>query len=108
MSVCGFSRDQKMSAAEVNTAAKAFTDFYSLYLIHRMSPGEVVAQHPEWKALWYDAPGWSIRAPGCFLPATARSEPGKSMGKREGPCWFFMAQPIPSRANPIAARLPTL
>ena len=60
------SHDLKMSAAEVNTAVKVFTDFYSLYLIHRMSPGEVVAQHPEWKALWYDAPDGQYGRPAAF------------------------------------------
>ncbi len=47
---------QGKSPAEVNAAVKAFTEFYSLYLIQGMTPGQVVAQHPEWKSLWYDAP----------------------------------------------------
>ncbi|HEV2729882.1 MAG TPA: hypothetical protein VGV15_07605, partial [Terriglobales bacterium] len=40
------------SPADVNLAIKAFTEFYSLYLIHGITPGEIVAQHPEWKPLW--------------------------------------------------------
>jgi pimeloyl-ACP methyl ester carboxylesterase len=60
------SMDKKLSAANVNDAVKAFTDFYSLYLIHRMKPGEVIAQHPEWKALWYDAPDGQYGRPAAF------------------------------------------
>jgi pimeloyl-ACP methyl ester carboxylesterase len=60
------SHDQKLSPAGVNNAVKAFTDFYSLYLIHRMSPSEVLVQHPEWKALWYDAPEGQYGRPAAF------------------------------------------
>ena len=40
--------------AEVNASVKIFADFYNLYLIKGMTPGQVLSQHPEWKALWYD------------------------------------------------------
>ncbi len=60
------SMDKKLSSAGVNEAVKAFTDFYSLYLMHHMSPGEVIAQHPEWKALWYDAPDGQYGRPAAF------------------------------------------
>jgi len=60
------SMDKKLSSAGVNEAVKAFTDFYSLYLMHRMSPSEVIAQHPEWKALWYDAPDGQYGRPAAF------------------------------------------
>jgi len=59
-------RNKKLSAAEVNDSVKALTDFYSLYLIHRMKPGEIIAQHPEWKALWYDAPDGQYGRPAAF------------------------------------------
>ena len=42
------------SPAEVNTSAKVFADVYNLYLLKGMTPGQVIAQHPEWKTLWYD------------------------------------------------------
>ena len=44
------------TAAVQNAGRKAFTEFYSFSLIRGMKPGEVVAQHPEWKSLWYDEP----------------------------------------------------
>jgi pimeloyl-ACP methyl ester carboxylesterase len=58
--------NKKLSAADVNDSVKAFTDFYSLYLMHRMKPGEIIAQHPEWKTLWYDAPDGQYGRPAAF------------------------------------------
>jgi len=52
--------------AEVNSGVKAFTDFYNLYLMRGMAPGEVVAQHPEWKSVWYDAPDGQYGRPAAF------------------------------------------
>lgn len=54
------------SPADVNAAIKAFTQFYDLYLIRGMTPGEIVAQHPEWKPLWYDAPDGQYGRPAAF------------------------------------------
>jgi pimeloyl-ACP methyl ester carboxylesterase len=54
------------TAAEVNSAVKQFTDFYSLYLIHRMTPGEIIKQHSEWAELWYDAPEGQYGRPASF------------------------------------------
>jgi len=52
--------------AAVNTAVKAFIEFYSLYLIKGMTPGRIIAQHPEWKSLWYDAPDGQYGRPAAF------------------------------------------
>jgi pimeloyl-ACP methyl ester carboxylesterase len=54
------------SPAEVTSSVKAFTEFYQLYLIHGMTPGEVIAQHLDWKALWYDAPDGQYGRPAAF------------------------------------------
>ena len=54
------------SAAEVNSGVKAFTDFYDLYLIQRITPGEILRKHPEWKSLWYDAPDGQYGRPAVF------------------------------------------
>jgi pimeloyl-ACP methyl ester carboxylesterase len=58
--------NKKLSAGEVNDSVRAFTGFYSLYLIHRMKPGEIIAQHAEWKTLWYDAPDGQYGRPAAF------------------------------------------
>jgi len=39
--------------AQVNDAVKAFAGFYDLYLNRGLTPGQVIAKHPEWKDLWY-------------------------------------------------------
>jgi pimeloyl-ACP methyl ester carboxylesterase len=60
------SNDRKKSADEINSSVKQFTDFYSLFLIHKMTPGEIVKQHPEWAALWYDQPDSQYGRPAAF------------------------------------------
>ena len=57
---------ERKSPAEVNTAVKAFTDFYALYLMRGMTPGQIIAQHPEWKNLWYDEPDGQYGRPAAF------------------------------------------
>src|SRR6516164_9226553 len=52
--------------AEVNTQVKAFTQFYDLYLVRGMTPGQVLAGHPEWKAYWYDSPDGQYGRPAAF------------------------------------------
>jgi pimeloyl-ACP methyl ester carboxylesterase len=54
------------SPAEVNDAMKAFAQFYDDYLIRRMTPGEVLGQHPEWKSLWYDSADGQYGRPAAF------------------------------------------
>ena len=54
------------SPGEINLAVKAFTQFYALYLIQGMTPGQIVEQHPEWKALWYDQPDGQYGRPASF------------------------------------------
>jgi pimeloyl-ACP methyl ester carboxylesterase len=51
---------------EVNTAVKAFVEFYILYLIKGMTPGQIIAQHPEWKSLWYDSHDGQYGRPAAF------------------------------------------
>jgi len=54
------------SPAEVNDSVKAFIQFYDLYLNQNMTPGQVIAEHPEWKTLWYDAPDGQYGRPAAF------------------------------------------
>jgi pimeloyl-ACP methyl ester carboxylesterase len=54
------------SPAEVNSAVKVFVEFYALYLMKGMTPGQVIAQHPEWKSLWYDSPDGQYGRPAAF------------------------------------------
>lgn len=54
------------SAAEVNLQVKIFTEFYNLYLIQRITPGEIIAKHPKWKSVWYDQPDGQYGRPAAF------------------------------------------
>jgi pimeloyl-ACP methyl ester carboxylesterase len=51
---------------DVNTSMKAFVDFYNLYLMKGLTPGQVIAQHPEWKTVWYDSPDGQYGRPAAF------------------------------------------
>jgi len=52
--------------AEVNMSVKAFVEFYTLYLMKGMTPAQIIAQHPEWKTLWYDSPDGQYGRPAAF------------------------------------------
>jgi uncharacterized protein len=54
------------SAAEVNFAMKAFAQFYDLYLIQVQTPGQILRDHPQWKALWYDSADGQYGRPAAF------------------------------------------
>src|SRR6516164_2021250 len=75
---------KKKSPADVNNDVKSFAEFYSLYLTKGMTPGEVIAQHPEWKNLWYDAPG--VRTSRRVLSAVGSLESRRSTTKSQRAC----------------------
>jgi len=58
--------EERKSPSDVNAALKAFVEFYTLYLMKGMTPAQIIAQHPEWKALWYDAPDGQYGRPAAF------------------------------------------
>jgi pimeloyl-ACP methyl ester carboxylesterase len=58
--------EAKKAPAEVNSSVKALAEFYELYLVKAMTPGQVIAQHPEWKSLWYDSPDGQYGRPAAF------------------------------------------
>src|SRR5262249_10171792 len=58
-------RDGK-SPSDVNVGVKVFTEFYNSYLIRGQTPGEAIAQNPEWKNWWYDAPDGQYGRPAAF------------------------------------------
>jgi pimeloyl-ACP methyl ester carboxylesterase len=58
--------EAKKSPSEINSSVKAFAEFYDLYLVKGMSPGQVTAKHPEWKSLWYDSSEGQYGRPAAF------------------------------------------
>jgi pimeloyl-ACP methyl ester carboxylesterase len=75
----------RQTPGEVNSAVKAFTEFYDLYLIRGMKPGEVLAQHPEWKSLWYDAPDGQYGRPAAFYQQLQALNLGEAWQKVTAP-----------------------
>jgi len=77
--------DAGKSPAEVNSALKGFTDFYNLYLLRGLTPGEAIAQHPEWKSLWYDVPDGQYGRPAAFYQQLQKLNLGETWQKVDAP-----------------------
>jgi pimeloyl-ACP methyl ester carboxylesterase len=73
------------SPGEVNASVKSFADFYNLYLMKNMTPGQVVAQHPEWKNLWYDTPDGQYGRPAAFYQQLQALNLGEAWQKVDAP-----------------------
>jgi uncharacterized protein len=92
------------SASEVNEAVKAFTQFYDFYLIQGETPGKIVRQHPEWRALWYDAPDGQYGRPAAFYQQLQRVNLGEAWQKVDVPVLVIhgSADTIMSHADSVA------
>ena len=77
--------EEGKSPAETNIAVKAFIDFYNFYLMQGMTPGEVIAKHPEWKSLWYDAPDGQYGRPAAFYQQLQALNLGEAWQKVTAP-----------------------
>jgi pimeloyl-ACP methyl ester carboxylesterase len=91
----------KNSAAEINRQTKVFTDFYDLYLLHKMTPGEIIRRHPAWKSVWYDAPDGQYGRPAAFYQQLQDLNLGELWEKVDAPVLviYGAADPIMSRAD---------
>jgi len=89
------------SPAEVNSSVKIFTDFYNLYLMKGMTPGQVLAQHPEWKSVWYDTPDGQYGRPAAFYQQLQALNLGETWQKVKAPVLVIRgaADDIMSRAD---------
>lgn len=87
--------------AEVNSAVKVFADFYELYLTKGMTPGQVLAQHPEWRDLWYDSPDGQYGRPAAFYQQLQALNLGQIWQAVESPVLVIRgtADTIMSRAD---------
>jgi pimeloyl-ACP methyl ester carboxylesterase len=45
---------------------KLYARFYDLYLNGKQTPGEIIAQHPEMKEIWYDKPDYQYGRPAAY------------------------------------------
>jgi pimeloyl-ACP methyl ester carboxylesterase len=89
------------SPAEVNSRVKAFAAFYELYLTKGMTPGQVIAQRPEWKSLWYDSPDGQYGRPAAFYQQLQALNLGEAWQKVNAPVLVIRgsADDIMSRAD---------
>lgn len=55
-----------LSEAVINTRMKQYATFYDLYLNGKRTPGEIIAEHPELKEIWYDEPAHQYGRPALF------------------------------------------
>jgi len=98
------SRDSQLTAAQINDAMKGFTDFYSLYLMHGKTPGEVVKEQPAWKPLWYDESDGQYGRPAAFYQQLQALNLGKVWQEVSVPVLVLhgTADTIMSRSDSIA------
>lgn len=54
------------SETEINAHMKQYATFYDLYLNSKMTPGAVIAAHPDFKSIWYDEPEHQYERPASF------------------------------------------
>lgn len=80
---------------------KAFVEFYTFYLMKGMTPGQVIAQHPEWKGLWYDEPDGQYGRPAAFYQQLQALNLGEAWQKVNEPVLVIRgsADSIMSRAD---------
>jgi pimeloyl-ACP methyl ester carboxylesterase len=92
---------ERRSPAEVNASVTVFADFYNLYLMKGMTPGQVIAQHPEWKRFWYDAPDGQYGRPAAFYQQLQALNLGDAWQKVNAPVLVIRggADEIMSRAD---------
>jgi len=55
-----------LSETEINARMKQYATFYDLYLNSKKTPGAVIAEHPEFKTIWYDEPEHQYGRPASF------------------------------------------
>jgi pimeloyl-ACP methyl ester carboxylesterase len=73
------------SPAQVNDAMKVFTDFYQMYLIQKLTPGQVLAKKPEWRPLWYDSDTTQYGRSAAFYQQLQELNLGDVWAKTQGP-----------------------
>ncbi len=73
------------SAGEVDQAMKVFAQFYDFYLNQKMTPGEVIDRHPDWKNSWYDEREGQYGRPAAFYQQLQAINLGEAWQKVNSP-----------------------
>jgi pimeloyl-ACP methyl ester carboxylesterase len=93
--------EEGKSPAEINSAVKLLAEFYTSYLMKGMTPGQVIAHHPEWKSLWYDSADGQYGRPAAFYQQLQALNLGEAWQKVNQPVLVIhgSADSIMSRAD---------
>jgi pimeloyl-ACP methyl ester carboxylesterase len=54
------------SGTAIDAGVKAFSEFYSLFLIQKQTPGAILAARSQWRSLWYDSDDGMYGRPAAF------------------------------------------
>ncbi len=76
---------QKKSPEEIDAAQKIYSQFYDLYLNGGMTPGQILASHPDWKPLWGDSPSGQYGRPAAFYQQLQRLNLGEVWQRVDAP-----------------------
>jgi pimeloyl-ACP methyl ester carboxylesterase len=71
--------------AQVNDTMNKFIEFYQMYLIQKMTPGQVLAKKPEWRSIWYDTDTTQYGRPAAFYQQLQDLNLGEAWAKVEAP-----------------------
>jgi len=87
--------------SEISQAVKVFTQFYDLYLNQGLTPGQVIAQHSQWKDLWYDESDGQYGRPAAFYQQLQGLNLGQTWQEVNAPVLviYGTADTIMSRAD---------
>jgi pimeloyl-ACP methyl ester carboxylesterase len=93
--------EEGKSPANVTISVKAFVEFYTLYLMKGMAPGQIINLHPEWKSLWHDSPDGQYGRPAAFYQQLQALNLGEAWQKVNEPVLVIRgtADNIMSRAD---------
>lgn len=55
-----------LSEPDITNRIRQYATLYDLYLNGKLTPGRIISQHPEFKAIWYDKPEHQYGRPAAF------------------------------------------
>lgn len=103
-----------LAEPEIDARMKQYVKFYDLYLNDKMTPGAVIAEHPEFKAIWYDEPEHQYGRPASFYQQLQALNLGESWSRVNVPVlavhgeydWIMSGDDYKLLADALNARHP--
>lgn len=103
-----------ISEPEINSRMKQYATFYDLYLNQSKTPGAIIAEHPEFKPIWYDEPEHQYGRPASFYQQLQALNLAEAWSKVDVPVlavhgeydWIMSADDYQLLTNSLNARHP--